>query len=256
MVEVLEASAYGEALGNAGSVLRSNAASAGMAAPVPTCPGWSVADLVLHQGIVHRWATDMVLGEPGRSTAEVRAEAEAASDVLDWFDDGLVDLLNALAKAPDDLQAYFFLPDAPPARLAWLRRQAHETTIHAVDAMAARLTRPPLASEVWVGTELAADGLDELLTGFLPRKRHVLGSDEPQRVLVAPSDAERAWLIELGAEAPAVTRVAADTDADVACAGTARQLYLGLWNRGDEVAVTGEVGWLDRWRESVRVTWS
>ena len=54
MVDVLEFGAYGEAIGNAGSVVRSNAASAGLRAGVPTCPGWSVADLVTHVGTVHR----------------------------------------------------------------------------------------------------------------------------------------------------------------------------------------------------------
>ena len=29
---------------------------AGLEAPVPTCPGWTVNDLVLHMGEVHRWA--------------------------------------------------------------------------------------------------------------------------------------------------------------------------------------------------------
>lgn len=255
MVEVLEAAAYGEALGNAASVLRANAASAGMAARVPTCPAWTVRDLVVHQGIVHRWATRHVLGQPERKTSEVRAEASAAPDVLDWFDDGLVDLLNALARAPDDLRAWFFLLDAPPPRLAWLRRQAHETTIHGVDAMAARLRREPLASEVWVAPGFAADGIDELLTGFLPRKKDALRG-EPQRVLVAPTDVGRSWLAEFGEGVPVVTRVGAETDADVTMSGTARQLYLALWNRGGEVSVRGDDGWVARWRQQVRVRWS
>lgn len=256
MVEVLAVAAYGESLGDAGSVLRSNAASAGMAARVPTCPGWTVGDLVVHQGIVHRWAAGHVLGLPDVRAAQLRAEAAAAPDVLDWFDEGLVDLLNALAKAPDDLDAWFFLPDAPPARVAWLRRQAHETTIYAVDAMAARLGRTPRASEAWVRPEYAADGVDELLTGFLPRKRQALNREVPQRVVVAPTDVDRAWLVEFGPHAPVVTRVDADTDADVTLSGPAKQLYLGLWNRGDEIAVAGDAVWLDAWREQVRVTWS
>ena len=256
MVEVLDDATYGEAIGNAGSVLRGNAASAGLDTPVPTCPAWDVAGLVTHVGIVHRWATCNVRREPVRRTSEVRAEADGAVDLLDWFDDGLVDLINALAQAPDNLSAWFFLPASPPPRLAWLRRQAHETTIHAVDAMAARLGRRPLASEVWVRPELAADGVDELLTGFLPRKKHALTRESPQRVLVSLTDVERSWLVELGPEAPAVSRVTGARDCDVTLSGTARQLYLGLWNRGDEVAVAGDDGWLGAWREQVKVKWS
>ena len=262
MVDVLEFGAYGEAIGNAGSVVRSNAASAGLRAGVPTCPGWSVADLVTHVGTVHRWATAIVSGAGSRPDAEVRAEAGAASDLLEWFDDGMVGLLNALAQAPADLDVRFFLPDAPAPRLAWARRQAHETTIHGVDAMAARLGRPPTGAEVWMTPSLAADGLDELLTGFAPRRRYALTSDKVVRALVAPTDADRAWLVETSPEGTRATRVAgrrqgADaTDADTVVTGTARQLYLALWNRGSEVEESGAPGWLAAWAARVRVSWT
>ncbi|WP_300083597.1 maleylpyruvate isomerase N-terminal domain-containing protein [Propioniciclava sp.] len=255
MVDVLDWADYGEALGAAGSVLRGNAASAGLAARVPTCPDWTVADLVTHQGLVHRWAAGRLRGEPDRPDADVEAEASGAPDLLDWFDEGLVDLLNALAKAPADLSGNFFLLDAPPLRLAWARRQAHETTMHAVDAMAARLGRPPMASEVWFDRAFALDGLDELLTGFLPRPKYALTPAHPERVLVAPADAERAWLVELSQAGAVATRVVGEfPDADVTLGGSARALYLGLWNRGDEIVASDE-GWLNGWQGRVRVTW-
>src|SRR5207342_611440 len=40
--------------------LAAAAEEAGLEAPVPTCPGWNVADLVLHVGEVHRWAAAVV----------------------------------------------------------------------------------------------------------------------------------------------------------------------------------------------------
>ncbi|MGI5037925.1 maleylpyruvate isomerase N-terminal domain-containing protein [Streptomyces sp. JAC128] len=30
---------------------------------MPTCPGWRVRDLIRHTGMVHRWATGMVVDE-------------------------------------------------------------------------------------------------------------------------------------------------------------------------------------------------
>ena len=45
--------------------------------------------------------------------------------------------------APDDVEALVFLNDAPAPREFWARRQCHETTMHAVDALAASLGRPP-----------------------------------------------------------------------------------------------------------------
>ncbi|HTC81963.1 MAG TPA: maleylpyruvate isomerase N-terminal domain-containing protein, partial [Acidimicrobiia bacterium] len=47
--------------------VRSNAAlladavrTAGPAAPVPTCPEWTAADLLAHVSRVHRWVTEIV----------------------------------------------------------------------------------------------------------------------------------------------------------------------------------------------------
>lgn len=259
MVTVLEWADYGEALGEAGSVLRANAASAGLGAGVPTCPGWSVADLVTHTGLVQRWAARRLRGEADRPDAEVEAEASRAADLLDWFDDGLVDLLNALAVTAENATGDFFLLDAPAWRFAWARRQAHETTIHAVDAMAARLGRAPRASEVWFGPALAADGVDELLTGHLPRPQYAWTPAAPERVRVAATDADRTWEVVLSPGGAVTSRgtqsqVSPGEPGAVEVSGTCRELYLGLWNRGVELSCS-DAAWGDRWRERVRVTW-
>jgi hypothetical protein len=47
----------------------------------------------------------------------------------------------------------------------------------------------------------------------------------------------------------------ADGETDATITGTAAQLYLALWNRGDEVAAIGRPDLLDRWRTAQRVTW-
>jgi hypothetical protein len=39
-------------------------------------------------------------------------------------------------------------------------------------------------------------------------------------------------------------------------AADARALYLGLWNRGEELAATGNPDVLDQWRRDMRVRWS
>jgi uncharacterized protein (TIGR03083 family) len=254
---ILSLPEHGEGIGDAASVMRANAAATALDTPVPTCPGWSVLDLVAHQGMVHRWATAVVTGAESRPATEVEAEARAAVDVLGWLDDGLVDLLNALGGAPADLEVFFFLKDAPPPRDAWARRQCHETTIHAVDAMAARLGRPPTAAQTWLRPNLAADGIDELLTGFLPRRSSKVRSAQPLTVQVRTSDTGHAWSLRIGEEPTAVSRLPGDSlpDADVTLTGTAAQLYLGLWNRGEEFTATGRTEWVAAWREQMRVVW-
>ncbi|HET6937506.1 MAG TPA: maleylpyruvate isomerase family mycothiol-dependent enzyme, partial [Nocardioides sp.] len=164
------------------------AGRAGLEAAVPTCPEWSVLDLVAHQGMVHRWAGALVRGERP-SDDEVSAYEQAgrgSADPLSWLANGAAELARAISSAPEDLSAPVFLNDAPPPRRFWARRQCHETTMHAVDALAASLGRPPKPGEVWIDTELAGDGIDELLGGFLTRPRAPLRSDDEAVLVVRP----------------------------------------------------------------------
>ncbi|MFI5075466.1 MAG: maleylpyruvate isomerase N-terminal domain-containing protein, partial [Actinomycetales bacterium] len=151
---------HGEGIGDAWTVLRDNAARAGLWAPVPTCPGWTVRALVAHQGMVHRWAAGCLRGERAddEACAVVEREGLASPDLLAWMDEGAKDLLSTLAFAPADLDVWFFLKDSAGPRQGWARRQCHETTIHAVDAMSAARGSVPPAAETWIHAELAADG--------------------------------------------------------------------------------------------------
>jgi uncharacterized protein (TIGR03083 family) len=253
-------------IGTAARRLADEAAEAGLDAPVPTCPEWTVAELVGHQGEVHRWAAAVVAG--GLSDLDLPASELAAtlppSDeavLLSWFTAGADLLIGALRDAPDDLGAAVFLRDAPRPRVFWARRQTHETTIHAADALSARLGRLPTAAEVGVDAAVAADGIDELLTGFITRRSSRLRSDdgEPGQVLIAPSDVEVAWTVTISADPPVTVRGAlpdSDREPDCMLTGTAAELYLGLWNRGDEIGGTGADELLGLWRERVRVSWS
>lgn len=242
----------GEGIGNAWAVLRDNANRVGFDAAVPTCPGWTVRHLLAHQGMVHRWATSVIRGYD-LDAAAVEREGMAVRDLLGWLDEGAKGLLQALVDAPDDLETAFFLRDAPPARVAWARRQCHETTMHAVDARAAVLGRPPLASETWIGPRLAADGVDELLTGFLPRRSSRVRSADPLTVLVEAGDTGDAWTLAVGEDPVVTTRGRVGTP-DTVVAGSAVQLYLGLWNRGEEL--TCDTDFLARWRATMQVGWS
>jgi len=226
--------------------------------PVPTCPGWTVRDLVSHLGGVHRWAATIVAGGLTENTADDSEFFVAPDDpdgLVRWFVEGSGALVRTLRDAPDDLRAFVFLKNAPAAKLFWTRRQAHETTIHRVDAQAARLGRMPSTAEADISTGHALDGLDELLTGFVPRRSGRLRTDEPFRSVVAPTDAPVAWTVAVSDGPPVVTE-GDDQGAQSRITGTAAALYLGLWNRGDDVAEKGTVDLLGHWRDQVRVSWS
>lgn len=227
-----------------------SAAAAGLDAAVPTTPDWDVRRLVAHQGLIHRWATGHLLGEKV-DPHEAEREGLEAADPVGWLRAGAARLAETIAAAPDDLAAVVFLADAPQPRQFWARRQCHETTIHAVDALAAELGRYPRAADTWIGRELALDGIDELLTGFLPRPSSQLRTDEPLTIAVLPEDADQRWLVALSTQQPVTARGLGDDEADVVLRGSAVALYLSLWNRSDEVSDET----LDIWAEGARVTW-
>src|SRR5918912_778911 len=85
-----------EALVRSGAALREAAAAAGPDAKVPTCPAWDVTELVIHQGMVHRWAAANLRGEADHDPAASQAEARAAARLLDWYAEGLVALVDTL----------------------------------------------------------------------------------------------------------------------------------------------------------------
>ena len=90
-----------------------------------------------------------------------------------------------------------FLKDAPAPREFWARRQAHETTIHMVDAQSALLGRVPSTDEAGISSAFAADGLDELLRGFFTRGKSKLFDGKPFVTVVAPDDVDRRWVLRV-----------------------------------------------------------
>jgi uncharacterized protein (TIGR03083 family) len=246
------------ALETAGVRLERLAADAGMDAAVPTCPAWDVGALMAHQAMVHRWAAANVRGDDPAAVPNQTHIRATVDDLPAYYLEGHAALLEALRAAPADLVAMTFLQDAPAPREFWARRQAHETTIHMVDALAATVGRLPTAEESEIGTALAVDGIDELLRGFFTRGRSKLYDGNEYTIAVVADDADRRWMLRVGerltVDADGERDAAGDPDATIT--GTAVGLYLTLWNRGAEPTETGRQRVLDRWRATQRITWS
>lgn len=235
-----------------------HAAQTWLGAPVPTCPGWDVLDLIAHQGMVHRWASAAIRGDrEGMGNASLHeTEGRTSADPLAWFRQGARTVLETLREAPEDLRAFVFLSEAPPAKAFWARRQCHETTIHAVDALAAATGRLPTADDVWFDASLALDGIDELVVGFWSRERSTLRSVVPYAVHVRPDDAPVGWVVTTSEQPPRSRRIGAGErpEVDAVVSGSAVDLYLALWNRGG--SVDDPDGVLARWRSGGQVHWA
>jgi uncharacterized protein (TIGR03083 family) len=229
--------------------LRDAATSVELTAPVPSCPGWTVADLVVHvaQVYLHKAAImrtgewprdwpppDLAAVAPlalfGRGYRELRAEfgvRDPASPAPTWYD-------------PDQTVAF------------WIRRMAQETVIHRIDAeLAAGLPVTP------VPDDLAADGVDEVLKRMLayasvarPEEFSRLKGGhlarEGGRDTIAVVAGPAAWTVRPAPREVVVTD-GGSVNPRVAIEGPPAQVLRWLWGRAPDEAVrlTGNPAWAD-----------
>ncbi len=215
-----------EILEREGELLAEQAERAGTDALVPTCPPWRIADLLLHTGGVHRWAASYVREAAVEPAPFPDPPELVGAELPAWFREGHAALVRTLAEAPADVQCWTFLPTAPPSALAfWARRQAHETTVHRMDAEAALgVAFSP------VSPEFAEDGVDELLTGFHARPRSRVRTDRPRVLRIRAADTGAVWTVHLSQEPPR-TVLGDAGPADCEVTADAAWLYAALWNR-------------------------
>ena len=220
------------------AALRTAALAAGPEAHVPTCPKWTVHDLVDHIARVHAWAGLAARTAPDGDRPARPTAPEGWDDLLTWWDDRLVELFDVLSDAPDTPAWSFVGPDT--VRF-WSRRQAHETAIHRLDAEHA-LHGPEVPSLLF-GAEFAADGIDEFLTIALVRAAQLKPVEKSGSVLLHAADAGRAWELRLTAggvpQAGPVTDSGIDEDATIA--GTADAVYRAVWRRPSGAIITGDL---------------
>ncbi len=184
--------------------------------------------------MIHRWAA-AVVREDDPITVVPDRELLALADLPAYYLEGHAGLVAALCEAPDDLEVMTFLPDSPRPRAFWARRQAHETTVHMVDALAAALGRLPSDDETEIAPEFAADGIDELLRGFLTSRPCVIYEGRDETLVVEASDVGRRWVVHIGERLTVEPEAGTPSGDDhLTISGTATNLYLALWNRGGE----------------------
>jgi uncharacterized protein (TIGR03083 family) len=248
----MELDDYISALETEGSRFSAAISATGADAPIPTCPPWVMRDLVHHQGEVHRWAATVInkaISKPSAVPDGFVGPLPSDQALADWFTEGHTALLDAIKSADPDIACFTFLADPPRPLVFWARRQTHETGMHRVDSESAIGTITPFDPAV------AADGIDEMLTGFAPRSRTPLHSDSAVTLQVAPDDAAGVWTMTISTDAPTTVRAA--TPADCTLTGAASDLHRALWNRADLDAVTisGDPSVVEMFRSNMKVRW-
>jgi uncharacterized protein (TIGR03083 family) len=165
-------------------------AHASMRSTVPSCPDWTVLDLVVHLGNVHSWAATVI--ETGRAAygLDDRPSSHRARRVAEWYLGRAEDLYSVLRDIPADKPCWNFAFGAGRVGF-WQRRQTHETVMHGIDlamATGAEQRLPP---------HLAADGIDEALNVFLHRM-HSRGyaAELSAPITLRATDVKRSWVVE------------------------------------------------------------
>jgi uncharacterized protein (TIGR03083 family) len=233
------------------AALRANAHALGAAARsapldtrVPSCPEWSLRDLVGHVGSHYRWVGANLTRAPDDGPQPVRElpPSPGGESAIEWLEQGAEELASALEVADLDAPCWTFGGEQKVA--FWCRRTTQETAVHRWDAQnAASGAAEP------IDPALAADGIDEwlgLLNAFRGAK---LARVEPQTIHLHCTDEPGEWLLSLDASGMQVTPEHAK--GDVAARGTASDLLLMLLGRksASDVEVFGDAALLDSFLE-------
>ena len=213
-------------------------------APVPTCSGWTVADLAAHVGEFCGFWAHVLCEGAGRPKTPYpdRPEGDA---LVAWLATLGESLLGELRAVPPETEVWTWFDDDHTAGFV-SRRSLHELALHRYDAQTAR--GAPRA----IDPAVAADGIDEVL-GALITLRERTGQARGQTMHLHGTDgAERAdhadeWLVTLHPDRIEVVR--AHAKGDLALRGAVSDLELLLYGRptlGD-VQRFGDPSVLDQW---------
>ena len=222
------------------------------ATPVPTCPEWTLRQLITHVGRAQRWATAIVATQAAepiafRDVPDGRLPDDPA-ERPDWLRRGAAQLAETVQAAGAG-PVWTHLGPGPAGY--WARRMAHETAVHRADGQITVGERPV------IDPVIATDGIDEWL-GLLSAGGD---SEQAERLAALPEGTvlhlhttddglDGEWLIR-GTGPGGITVAAGHGKGDAAVRGPASALLLVLVRRlpadDPQVEVIGDRTLLDSW---------
>jgi uncharacterized protein (TIGR03083 family) len=212
---------------------------------VPGCPEWDVESLIAHVGGVQRWATGLLVADPPENFGPKGFKlTERGPAVIPAFNEAAEAAVLELRRRP--LDALVIAWGQERTRRFWLRRLAHETSVHRADADEAA-GRPMV-----IAPDLAADGIDEYFAEFFPllgpNPLELAADAAPRTAHVHCTDVDGEWFLRFSPDGVSVEREHAN--GEVAARGDASDLLLALWGRRQPgrpgLEVIGDAGLLEQ----------
>ena len=212
--------------------------------PIPTCPGWTLGDLVAHVGGAHRWMSTCVSSGLQAQERNLPPAPSARVDLLRWFREAQAELLAVLSATPPDQPVWTPIRGALGS-LWWRRKAAVEAAIHRWDVDNAVSQQPTP-----IDAQLALDGIDEYSQEFLPNMLPAVTHPAPVSSLrLSATDLDDSRVLPLIPTGDEQNHDASRAE----LIGSASDLLLWMWNRvaDDKLTVRGNDAVVSWWKSLV-----
>ena len=213
-------------------------------APVPTCPGWTVSDLLAHVGFVHRRSTFWVSVRASERLSVRGMNLSRGPLSSQWMAEGTSELLDALRSGDPDEPMWAWGADQHVR--FWARRMLHETLVHRIDLEETCGERTP------IDPAAGEDAIDEFFSNvaysadFSASAKNLVGEGE---TIEFSCGSVASWTVQLSPQGFAF--VEPDLTPEVSVTGTPADLLVLVYGRRrlEETSceVVGRRDLLERW---------
>ncbi|MFC0432136.1 maleylpyruvate isomerase family mycothiol-dependent enzyme [Kutzneria buriramensis] len=221
---------------------------------VPSCPGWSMSDLLVHLGCVHRYVIHIIgqrlttppdpsdrtlLGLPGDTRGwpvpeQAPNREPVPTSLIDWFAEGAATLESLFGGRDPEEPVWTWSWEQTVG--FWARMQTIEAAVHRWDAENALEAAQP------VDGDLAADAIEQNFTVMAPfrRARTQAPPGLGERIRFRRTDGADIWTVQFDGDT--VRLIDRTEPRHVELVGTASDLMLFLWHRIGPDELLGVVG--------------
>ena len=246
-----------EALRAQAEQLAEHVGAADPAAAVPTCPGWTVADLVAHVGQTQHWVSDIVerrIADPAQLPMEMATVPSDPADWPAWLSDGGARAAEAFSDEALEAPVFNAAADDRTGGEFWLSSLLNEEVIHGADAALAAGRDHDVDADV--AAHLVSNHLTMLTSPTWAAQRPdsanaLRGSGETLHWHATDEPGLGDWFVERGPDGASWEPRSGQADATVS--GPAASLLLVLTRRReladetDRVSVDGDLELVRHW---------